>query len=265
MTNDIGGQLRRAREERGLSLRDAAARTKHSIAVIQAIERNDFNSLPGGMFRKAYVRTLAAEVGLDPEEIAGQYAAQYEAAVELPSIPSAETVRDDQFLEQLTPSPRRSFLSLMALVVLATAWFMLQRDPARPDMPEDDNGTDFVAVRVPAAAEPVSTERAKTAFADEDRGAPLWIEINAASWCWIAAETDGERALYRLVEPGERVMLEGWRIITLRVGDAGAVALSINDGPKRSLGRNGDVVELEVTADNVEQLRQGDVGTVSGV
>ena len=181
MTNDIGGQLRRAREERGLSLRDAAARTQHSIAVIQAIERNDFNSLPGGMFRKAYVRTLAAEVGLDAEEIAGQYAAQFEAAVEPPSTPSAETVRDDQYLEQLTPSPRRSFISLMALVVLATAWFMLQRDPARPDMAEDDNGTDFVAVRVPAAAEPVSTERAETAFTDEERGAPLWIEITSGT------------------------------------------------------------------------------------
>jgi cytoskeleton protein RodZ len=58
VSSDIGGRLRRAREHRGLSLRDVAARTKLSIPVLQAIERNDFARLPGGMFRKAYVSVI---------------------------------------------------------------------------------------------------------------------------------------------------------------------------------------------------------------
>src|SRR5688572_15490370 len=66
LTDDIGARLRRAREQRRWSLPDVAKRTKLSIDVLQAIERNDFASLPGGMFRKAYVRMLAVEVGLDP-------------------------------------------------------------------------------------------------------------------------------------------------------------------------------------------------------
>lgn len=78
MTNDIGGRLRRAREQRGLSLHDLATRTKFTIPVLCAIERNDFAVLPGGMFRKAYVRTLALEVGLNPDDIAADYCACFE-------------------------------------------------------------------------------------------------------------------------------------------------------------------------------------------
>ena len=80
LTGDIGGRLRRAREDRGLSLSDVARRTKLSINVLQAIERNEFTSLPAGMYRKAYVRTLAAEVGLNPTEIVADFCAAVRTA-----------------------------------------------------------------------------------------------------------------------------------------------------------------------------------------
>src|SRR5688572_10889175 len=95
VTDDIGGRLLRAREQRGLSLRDTAQRTKLSISVLQAIERNDFASLPGGMFRKAYLRTVAAEVGLNPNEVAADYCAQFEPPVEpLPVINRSTALED---------------------------------------------------------------------------------------------------------------------------------------------------------------------------
>ena len=78
IAGDIGGRLRRARKQRGLSLQDAAGRTKLSIRVLQAIERNDFESLPGGIYRKGYLRSLAGEVGLDPTEIAAEYDKEFE-------------------------------------------------------------------------------------------------------------------------------------------------------------------------------------------
>ena len=70
---DIGGRLRYARKQRGLSLHDAAGRTKLSISVLQALERNDFESLPRGIYRKGYLRSLAGEVGLDPTALAAEY------------------------------------------------------------------------------------------------------------------------------------------------------------------------------------------------
>jgi cytoskeleton protein RodZ len=64
---DFGMMLKRAREARGISLRQIATATKISPAALEALERNDISSLPGGIFSRAIVRSYAIEVGLDPE------------------------------------------------------------------------------------------------------------------------------------------------------------------------------------------------------
>jgi cytoskeleton protein RodZ len=268
VTGDIGGRLRRAREHRGMSLRDVARLTKLSITVLQAIERNDFTSLPGGMFRKAYVRTLAAEVGLNPNEIAADYCERFEPPIEPPAVPNREAALQEKWLEQLTPSPRRSIVTLAVLAAPAAAWFMLQPGRVERRVTLDDAASAFVATPRARGASITLTadgrrKGAPTAIAGQTTDVPLRIELAATGWCWVAAETDGERVLYRLVEPGESLMLEGHRMIRLRLGDAGAVTLSINDGPRRSLGLDGEVAELEVTPDNVDGLRDSAVEAVS--
>ena len=261
---EIGGRLRSAREHRGMSLRDAAKRTKLSIAVLQAIERNDFARLPGGMFRKAYVRTLAVEVGLDPNELAAQYCARFEPPIEVLAAPPPDAGRDEKLLQQLTPSPRPSVVTLTVLTASAAAWFLLLPKPMTPKV---SPASEFVAAPIPPAAAIAFTADsppdATTAVATPTTDVPLRVEMAATGWCWVAAESDGERVLYRLVEPGERVVLEAEHSISLRLGDAGAVMLSVNDGPPRSLGRDGEVAELEVTPDNVGGLRDGTVAVAS--
>src|SRR6266511_3549162 len=64
---DFGSKLREARERRGVSLREIANATKISVAFLEALERNDISRLPGGIFSRAFVRSYAVQVGLDPE------------------------------------------------------------------------------------------------------------------------------------------------------------------------------------------------------
>lgn len=90
-TPDIGSRLRHAREQRGLTLHDVAETTKISTRALMAIERNDFASLPGGLFRRAYVRTFAAAVGLNPAAIAADYPAMFDADRPLQSDPLPAT------------------------------------------------------------------------------------------------------------------------------------------------------------------------------
>lgn len=271
MTGDIGGRLRRAREDRGLSLSDAARLTKLSIGVLQAIERNDFASLPAGMYRKAYVRTLAAEVGLNPTEIVADFCRRFEPPVEtvVVAVPIHSAALQEKWIQQLTPSPQRSILTLAAFAVPAVAWFMLQAGPVGATVPPDYAASDFAALPMSRASIALTADAPRgavtpIAIAAHATAVPLRIEIMATGWCWVAAETDGQRVMYRLVEPGERVVLEGQRMIALRLGDAGSVVVSINDGASRSFGGHGQVVELEVTPDNVEGLRNGAVATASG-
>ena len=66
-SDDFGSRLRHRREERGVSLRRIADRTKISILTLEALEKNDIPRLPGGIFSRAVVRAYAQEVGADPE------------------------------------------------------------------------------------------------------------------------------------------------------------------------------------------------------
>src|SRR5262249_58891601 len=73
----VGAKLRDARERRGVSLRQIANATKISIAALEALERNDISRLPGGIFSRAFVRSYAIEVGLDPEATIQEFIAQF--------------------------------------------------------------------------------------------------------------------------------------------------------------------------------------------
>jgi cytoskeletal protein RodZ len=74
---DIGPRLRQAREARGISLRQIADATKLSVRALEALERNDISLLPGGIFSRAFVRSYALEIGLDPEQTVREFIAQF--------------------------------------------------------------------------------------------------------------------------------------------------------------------------------------------
>jgi transcriptional regulator with XRE-family HTH domain len=261
ISGDMGGRLQRARQQRGLSLHDAARRTKLSISVLRAIERNDFDSLPGGIYRKGYVRSLAGEFGLDPREIAADYDKEFDPATDPAAVADSNAVNEDKWVRQLTPSPRGSIVTHVLLIALAIGWFAWP-DGVEPPLPAATLPGELIPARPrpdTAAAAPIRRAGALAGgtMTSSPTDVPLRIELAAIDWCWVAAESDGKRALYRLVEPGERVVLEGHRVISLRLGSAGSVTLSINDGPRRLAGGDNEVVDVKLTPDNVEALRDG--------
>jgi cytoskeleton protein RodZ len=255
---DIGGRLRRARESKGLSLADAARLTKLSTNVLQAIERNDFESLPRGMFRKAYVRMLATEFGLNANELVADYCEQFEPRVATPVIPEPDAALQEQWVRQLTPRPQQSVWTFAAVVLPAVAWFMLQPGPMTATAPLDSVVTEPAAMLSPygSIAFTAGADRGapQTADAFSPTTAPVQIEMTATDSCWVAAETDGERVIYRLVEPGEHVLLEAQQRIVLRLGNAGSMTVSINGGVGRSFGGDGQIVNLDITPENVQSF-----------
>ncbi|MGE5815624.1 MAG: helix-turn-helix domain-containing protein, partial [Acidobacteriota bacterium] len=78
MTQSFGASLREARERKGISLRQIATATKISVASLESLERNDLSKLPGGIFSRAFVRSYAIEVGLDPDETVHRFLQEFE-------------------------------------------------------------------------------------------------------------------------------------------------------------------------------------------
>jgi hypothetical protein len=75
MEQTLGARLRAQREQQRVALATIAAETKISVALLEGLERDDVSRWPGGLFRRAYVRTYAQKVGLDPEQVLREFLA----------------------------------------------------------------------------------------------------------------------------------------------------------------------------------------------
>src|SRR4026209_1784810 len=73
----FGSKLREARERRGMSLRQIARAHTISLVALAALERIQLSRLPGGIFSRAFVRSYAIEVGLDPDATIQEFIAQF--------------------------------------------------------------------------------------------------------------------------------------------------------------------------------------------
>ncbi|WP_063507314.1 helix-turn-helix domain-containing protein [Lactobacillus acetotolerans] len=70
---DIGDKLRSAREAKGLSIADVEKATKIQSRYLTAIEKNDFDKLPGDFYVRAFIRQYAQVVGLDGKKLLSEY------------------------------------------------------------------------------------------------------------------------------------------------------------------------------------------------
>lgn len=75
-TMSFGEELKRERELRKISLREVSESTKISLRYLEALERNDFRSLPGGVFNRGFVRAYSQYIGIDPDTMVDAYLMQ---------------------------------------------------------------------------------------------------------------------------------------------------------------------------------------------
>lgn len=116
----LGLYLRRERERRGLTLRTISESTKVSVALLEGLEADDVSRWPGGIFRRAFVRSYAQCVGLDPDDVVRRFEEQHQppsdilpaASVQAQSAaaPSARPAAGRGAPDAVPPSSRRARL-----------------------------------------------------------------------------------------------------------------------------------------------------------
>jgi len=237
---DVGSRLRTAREAKQLSIREIAATTKISAGSLEALEENDFSQLPGGIFTLAFVRSYAAEVGLDPKETASEFMSQ------LPGRESAEEDNSDTrfgvrgvFQSQQRMAETVVKLVLVGVPVAGLLLFFGGREaPVEQEVPVAARQVDPpIRVESPIVVEPVPL-------------GPLNLVLRPRDDCWVSLTIDGESVFSRVMNAGERESYEADDVIILNIGDAGAFAFGINQQIGRSLGASGEVVTARITQEN---------------
>jgi len=120
----FGDKLRREREMRGITLAEMAESTKISKRWLQALEDEEFEILPGGVFNRGFVRAYARFLGINDEQAVSDYI----AASNEPEPPEDKFPLDVHQIKKDSPplNPRRSYvpvlLAILALVGVVGGW-----------------------------------------------------------------------------------------------------------------------------------------------
>jgi cytoskeletal protein RodZ len=122
---DIGGSLAAARKGQRLTPSDVERLTRLRGRYLAALERDDFDALPGRVYARAFLRTYADALGLDADRFVDEFDARY---------PEPE---DNAQIAVIRPrrTPRVSARSILLFVVVggfvgAVVWSSVSAAPS---------------------------------------------------------------------------------------------------------------------------------------
>jgi len=263
-----GETLRKERERQKLTIQDIEQGTSIRSAYIEALENGDYDKLPGEVYAKGFVKNYANFLNLDAEKLAKDFSAEISQTVsdevsEISDVEekiTAENKKADKLKITEIQSPNvkvrdsesssSSNLTIIAAVFLIAifaggAWYYLQN--------ASDNVANVTNVNPPAQTE-------VTQPAENNQPAPVANPVSAAvpqdgvniqakfnGECWTRVFVDGVFAYEGVPAAGEIMNWHAVEGVTIRVGNAAGIEVSMNGQNYGVLGGIGEVIERTFT------------------
>jgi len=278
----FGARLKRERHQRKIELDDISASTKISTRFLRALEEEQFDQLPGGIFNKGFVRAYARHLGIDEQQAVADYLAAVAA-----SQPQAQPESGTELMPPPKPEDENHPAAeipwgvlALALLVIAfgfATWGFYSREkstkPARVvsspvhdrKTPAASQGTAAPSAPTPSP-QPAATESihppaqepaALSAASSAPPNAPaasgrivLLIKVREDSW--LSIDADGKPLMHDLMVAPTEKAVEAEKEIVLRAGNMGALDISFNGKRLPSQGDYGEVKTLTFSADGLQ-------------
>ena len=228
----VGETLRRAREERGVSLEEAAEATRISKRYLQALEEEaPLDDLLNPAYGRLFLKNYAKYLNLDPEEVAPLPAEQ--PAMEPPVV--------DVLRPAMRPPGRTLSRLLVAAAVIAFIGLLITRNYGQ--QPAEDTTPQATAPRPTQStpASPASPTSSPSPSPTQATGLNAVLRVTERSW--VSATADGRNIIRETVDPARSLTLEADRDLELILGNGGGVRLRLN-GELIPTGGPGEVVRL---------------------
>src|SRR5215472_7804129 len=283
----FGERLRREREMRGISLNEIAESTKISRRHLESLENEEFDSLPGGVFNRGFVRAYARFVGINEEQAVADYnAVRSEPELALDQFPLEVHIKPDR---ELNPkrSPLPLILALAALVGFIVVVWARSRShqpepapepakaaapapssastPAGGDSPPKQISTPQISTPTPVAtpvqaATPQSGPPAAFKKAAASGAIPtstptptpaadrtFVVVVRAKEDAWVSLVADGKTSWEGVLKPNKQRLVRAGRQVVLTTGNAGGIVVTLNGKVLRALGSESEVRTLTFT------------------
>jgi cytoskeleton protein RodZ len=285
-TASLGDTLRAERLRQGKDLATIAKDIKIRCVILEAIERNQFDGIPGGSYRPHFLRQYAHFLGLDEDEAIAAFHQQYdEPELPLPTPPkrtrswpvlelgwllttAAAVLGVYKIAESLHTTPPWTETGVMARFAPSTE---LRKGPAKAQLSIPVPGAAGSANRVAAsenvpgksAADESSPDKSSADKNASDKnaddgnpagGAPVRVAFTATEPVWMSVKCDGAPSYTGTLIGPETKTFEASSAISVLIGNAGGVTISLNGKPLGPVGAHGEIRSLELTPSGAHGL-----------
>jgi cytoskeletal protein RodZ len=253
----IGRVLQQARIAAGLTVDDVSNATRVRIAIVHAIEQDDFAPCGGDVYARGHLKTLARAVHLDPVPLLEQYDAEHGGRpAPTPAAPmfEAERIRP----ERRGPNWTAAMVAAIVAVIGFVGFTLVNGDDGEGTRTQVAEGS------TPTTSKPAKTKPTPTptdpkpdpsdsaiAAAPQDK---VTVQVTAPDGrSWISAKDHNGRLLFDgFLEQGDSKTFQDKERIDLVLGDAGGLQLYVNGKKIEDDFQQGDVERLTYTKGDPE-------------
>ncbi len=241
----FGERLRREREMRSISLEEISESTKISRRHLEALESEDFNQLPGGIFNKGFVRAYARYLGIDEDQAVADYVAASDEQ------PAPENQFPLEVREQPDPqlNPKRSRLplafALAALVGVLVGYAFWVKSKPRTTEAAENRAPAHPAANVPSATPTPSAGAGQVVSQPAHVNAQVVsrsfiVVVRAKEDSWVSITADGKSEMQKTLRAGKQKMVRAGKQIVLKTRNAGGIDVTYNGKPLGALGNENE-------------------------
>jgi len=264
----IGETLRSQRLKKGVTLDSVSSDIKIGTRLLEAIESDDFEKLPGGVFRKSFILQYARTLGVDSDWVASELS-KLELFQEKSPAPGEQT-HDSSPLTVAPLVPERdwtairasvgSFLAVVGVVIacatLYSWWQNEQTSRASAAKPEPPPVTRPVSAEQPppVSAEPATPVQTPPVAASVPPAAapatqaPIRVDVLANEQVWVQATSDGKRVFADALEAQQTKTFQATESIRLLLGNAGGLVITLNGKEIPAVGPRGQIRVVELNS-----------------
>ncbi|MFE9972935.1 helix-turn-helix domain-containing protein [Streptomyces hirsutus] len=226
----VGRALKEARIAAGLTVDDVTTATRVRIAIVHAIEADNFEPCGGDVYARGHIRTLARAVHLDPAPLITQYDAEHGGRpAPTPAAPlfEAERIRP----ERRGPNWTAAMVAAIVVVIGFVGFTMVNGgDGDKANVADGDATASASESSTPKSEKPApEPEPSDSAIAAAPQDKVI-VKVSAPDGrSWISAKDHSGRLLFDgLLAQGDSKTFEDSSKINLVLGDAGAIDLFVN-------------------------------------
>jgi cytoskeleton protein RodZ len=258
----FGERLQREREMRGITLEEIADSTKIGTRSLRALEQENFDQLPGGIFNKGFVRAYARYLGIDEE----QAVTDFLAAAGDPDQPLPTPF--PKVRQAASGSGGRSWAVVLALAALATGGFAAWKfklGPFAGGVSRVESVSPPPVVKTPSTTAPVSSGQAAnpasatsvepardSAGASSAASEGFVVLVRAKEDSWVSISADGRAVMEGTLVAADVREVRARKSVVLKMGNAAGVEVSYNNRVMAPLGRPNEVKTVVFTPEGLQ-------------